>query len=67
MNIKSIGLIAGLACTALGAPYATSASASIVDVTYTGTVSSGSDLGLGSIAHQRRATVSSGMMASPPD
>jgi hypothetical protein len=44
MNIKSIGLIAGLAYTTLGALYATSASATIVDVTYTGTVSGGADL-----------------------
>jgi PEP-CTERM motif len=43
MNIKSICLIAGLACTTQGALYATSASASIVDVTYTGMVSGGAD------------------------
>lgn len=45
MNIKSICLTAGLACTTLGVLYATSASASILDVTYTGTVSSGADSG----------------------
>jgi hypothetical protein len=43
MNIKSIGLTGGFVCTILGALYPTTSPAAIVDVTYTGTVSSGAD------------------------